>query len=467
MKKSLTIALLSLLMSANLYADGFTTNGDGTTWTLTKLTETQGSGVTVVADTFLLDNTVVIAKGDRFELTPGAVVKLAKAVSFEIEGTADFAMPATKRVLFTRAAEGVVPGVVYFKDDTQVTTIKNIDFEYAGLKNFAEKGLVVDSCTFRHHAASTANGSSAVNMAGSGAEYVVRNCIFEQNERSGIGGASNAPVPVLLENCQFLFNGTHNRNYPQVNLTAATQVTIRNCVVLGDRDKQRVGGIVVSNLTGSAKDAHLLIEGCFVKDCSYGISVYSDQTAIVRNNFLVNNDVIANANQGGSGLNVTDASGTQNTKFTGNFVMGSLWGATVIGGKNINFGRVDVAEDNEDYNPGQNVFFNNGNGDKTYDFYNNSANTVYAQNNFWLTAASFAPEAIDTCITDKNDDASLGEVIYRVAGATTDPTAVSALQRVLTGIQAIYNLNGVRTNELRRGLNIVVKDGEAKKVIKL
>jgi hypothetical protein len=300
---------------------------------------------------------------------------------------------------------------------------------------------------------------------GGDSEYVVRNCIFEKNERSGIGGASNAPVPVLLENCQFLYNGTHNRNYPQVNLTAATQVTIRNCVVLGDRNKQRVGGIVVSNLTASAKNAHLLIEGCFVKDCSYGISVYSDQTAIVRNNILVNNDVIANANAGGSGLNVTDASGTQNTKFTGNFVMGSLWGATIIGGQNINFGRVDVAEDDADYNPGQNVFYNNGNGGKIYDLYNNSANTVYAQNNFWLTAASFAPEAIDTCITDKSDDAKLGEVIYRVAGSTPVPSAVPALHKMLTNM-AIYNMNGVRTDEMRRGLNIVVKDGKAKKVVR-
>lgn len=466
MKKTLTIALLSLLASANLYADSFTTNGDGTTWTLAKLAGTQASGVTNVADTYTLANTIVIAKGDKFELTPGVVVKMGKAVSFEVEGSADFAMPAGKRVLFTRSADGVVPGMVYFKDDTQVTTVKNIDFEYAGLKNFAEKGLVVDSCTFRYHAGSTANGSSALNMAGSGAEFVVRNCIFEKNERSGIGGASNAPVPLLMDNCQFVDNGTHNRNYPQVNLTAATQVTIRKCVVLGNRDKQRVGGIVVSNLTGSAKNAHLLIENCIVKDASYGISVYSDQTAIVRNNFLINNDVIADANQGGSGLNVTDNSGAQVAKFTGNFVMGSLWGATIIGGKDINFGRVDVPEDSEDYNPGQNVFFNNGNGGTIYDFYNNSANTVYAQNNVWLTAASFNSEAIDPCIFDKSDNASLGEVIYKVTDAVPDPAAVPALRQMLTGLQAIYNMSGVRTDNLQRGLNVVIKDGKAVKLVK-
>ena len=466
MKKCFTIALLSLLASANLYADEFKTNGDGTTWTLAKLAATEGSGVTNEVDTFTLANTVVIVKGDKFELTPGVVVKLAKAASLEMEGSADFAMPANKRVRFTRAAEDVVPGPVYFKNDETVTIVKNIDFEYAGLKNFADKGLVVDGCTFRNHAYSSGNGSNALAMGNSGAEFEVRNCIFERCERSAIGGAANYTNPVLIENCQFLYNGTNNRLYPQVNLTAATQVTIRKCVVLGDRDKMRVGGIVVSNLMGAAKDAHLLIEDCLVMDCSYGIPVYSDQTAIVRNNILINNDRIANAMQGGSGLNVTDANGKQNTKFTGNFIMGSFWGASIQGGQNINFGRIDVTEDSEDYNPGQNVFLNNGNGGKTYDFYNSTPNTIYAQNNFWLTAASFAPEAIDTCIYDKNDDATLGEVIYRVAGDNPTPTAVPAMHKMLTNLQAIYNMNGMRTEEMRRGLNIVVKDGKTKKVVK-
>ena len=463
---SMIVMALCATMSASAAEVSVVTNGDGTQWTLAKLAAIDTAGVTQDVDTFTLSRTVVIAKGDHFDLTGGVVVKLAKGISFEVEGTANFAVPAEKRVLFTRSAEGVVPGIVYFKSDEQVTTLKNVDFEYVGVKNFAEKGLVVDSCTFRRHAASTANGSSAINMGGDGAEYVVTNCIFERNERSGIGGAANSSNPITLENCQFLYNGTNNRNYPQVNLTAASQVVIRQCVVLGDRSFMRVGGIVVSNLMGTAKDAQLLVENCFVKDCSYGISVYSDQTAVVRNNVLIDNDRIASAAQGGSGLNVTDANGKQVTKFYGNFITGSLWGATIIGGKDINLGRVDVDESSDDYCVGQNVFFNNGNDGKTYDLYNNSANTVYAQNNFWLTAASFAPEAIDTCIFDKRDDASLGEVIYKNATATPVPTNIAAMHQTLMRAAAIYNLNGVRTEEMRKGLNIVVKDGKAVKVVK-
>lgn len=466
--KKITLMALVALMTMSVFAEDYTTAGDGTTWTLTKLSETAGSGVTKDESKFTMANTVVISKNDRFELEPSITVLMGTNVNLEIEGTAKLDVPAGQRVLFTRSEEGVNPGSLYLKRDDEVSKVANIDFEYAGLKNFGEKGLEVDSCTFRNHVYTPGNGSSAINMAGSGAEFVVRNCIFEKCERSAVGGASNAPVPVLLENCQFLDNGTNNRNYPQVNLTAATQVTIRQCVVIGNREKMRVGGIVVSNLTGSAKNAHLLIENCYVQDCSYGISVYSDQTAIVRNNVLLNNNCIANANQGGSGLNVTDVSGTQNTQFMGNVVIGSLWGATVIGGKNINFGRVDVAESDPDYNPGQNVFLNNGNGEPyvLYDLYNNSANTVYAQNNFWLSKASFNPDDIEECIFDKKDQETLGEVIYQTK--TDTPTSVSApaVQRVLNTLQAVYNLQGMRTDTMQKGLNIVQKEGKTIKVLK-
>lgn len=463
------MALVALMTSAYCLAEDYTTAGDGTTWTMTKLSETEGSGVTKDGTTFTMANNVLVAKGDAFQIEGGITVQLAKGVSLEIEGSAMMVAPADQRVLITRSAEGVVPGLFYMRNDEEVTTFRNIDFEYVGLKNFAEKGLVVDSCTFRHHAASTTNGSSAVNMGSTGAEFVITNCIFEQNDRSAIGGAANYSNPVRIENCQFLNNGTNNRLYPQINLTAASQVVIRHCVIIGNREKYRVGGIAVSDNLGVVTDANLLIENCFVRDASYGIAVYSGQKAVVRNNVLMNNDVIADANQGGSGINIYDTTGKQNTTITGNFITGNLWGVTVIAtkaGTVANLGRIDVNPSSEDYNIGQNVFLNNGNADTVYDLYNNSANTVYAQNNGWLTVASFDSEAIGSCIFDKNDNESLGEVIYKTTAATPDPSGIPAIQFPMSGIQAIYNLNGIQTKEMQKGLNIVVQDGKAHKVVK-
>lgn len=48
------------------------------------------------------------------------------------------------------------------------------------------------------------------------------------------------------------------------------------------------------------------------------------------------------------------------------------------GGRCVNVGKTEDSNA-ADYNPGLNVFLNNGFGGTIYDLYNNSANTVYAQ----------------------------------------------------------------------------------------
>ena len=56
--------------------------------------------------------------------------------------------------------------------------------------------------------------------------------------------------------------------------------------------------------------------------------------------------------------------------------------------------------------------------------------------------------------------------IYVRNSAATDPTGISTVESKQQAAQAdnIYNINGVRMQQLQRGLNIVVKNGEAKKI---
>lgn len=472
MKHFLGITLTALIasVSANLSAADVATRGDGTVWTLQKLAAEPGMGVEQRGDTFTLANTLVIAHGDGLRLTPGTVVRMGQSVSLQVEGRAEFDMPAQGRVLFTRSADGVVPGVVMLESEEETTTVRNVDFEYVGLKNFSPSGLRVDSCTFRRHAASSGNGSSALQLGVNGAAFTVTNCIFERNERAAIGGAANYSNPLTVENCQFLYNGTSDRQYPQLNLTAASQVTIRNCVVIGDPTKTRVGGIVVADLLDMVPDARLLVEGCVVKDARFGIAVYSGQTAELRNNVLIDNNAETNPNNGGSGINIYDTTGRQHTTMSGNVIAGCLWGVTVVAtkpGTVANLGRIDVDPMDSEYNVGRNVFYGNGNNGAVYDLYNNSANTVYAQNNFWLTAATFGTDGIDSCIVDKNDNAALGEVVYRLPGGHTPVASAGAIPRLPASLSAVYNLRGVRTDALRPGLNIVRENsGITRKVMK-
>ena len=126
---------------------------------------------------------------------------------------------------------------------------------------------------------------------------------------------------------------------------------------------------------------------------------------------MIDNKYETNPMNGGSGISIYDTSYAQDVYVEGNHIEGSLWGITVIGGKNVNIGKTEVPSTADDYNPGKNVFINNGNGGVLYDLYNNGSNTIYAQGNTWNVANQTADE-IETVIFHKNDDASLGEVIY-------------------------------------------------------
>lgn len=461
-KNNVLMMALALMVSAGAWADDYTTAGDGTTWTMSKLAEAEGSGVTQEGNVFTMTNTVVVAAGDYFVMDGGITVMMDKKVSLEIEGVAS--MAPSERSLFTRTADGVVPGLVYLKCENSLTLVQHLDFEYAGLKYFASRGLCVDDCTFRYHEASTANGTSALNLAGEGAAFSVTNCVFEMNKRAAVGGAGNASNPIIIENCQFLYNDQQNLNYPQLNLTASPCVVVRNNVVTGDRTKTRGGGIMVADLLGVAQNPVTLVEDNDVSDNRYGIALYSGQKATVRYNNVVNNNTETTPANGGSGINIYDGSGTQETMITGNYIEGNLWGVTIIGGAKINLGKTDKSA--EDWNPGQNVFLNNGNEGVIYDVYNNSANTVYAQGNYWMTAATQDAEGIEAVIYHKNDDASLGEVIFTPwADATvTEVEKVAASSENMP--EQVYSLSGMRQNAYQKGFNIVKQGNKALKVIR-
>jgi hypothetical protein len=113
---------------------------------------------------------------------------------------------------------------------------------------------------------------------------------------------------------------------------------------------------------------------------------------------------------GGSGISLYAIGQGVTAWIEGNVIKDNLWGITAIGDANYNMGKIDDPNA-EDYNPGNNVFENNGNGGVLYDLYNNSASTIYAQGNTWGVDEQTA-EKIETVITHKADNESLGEVIY-------------------------------------------------------
>ncbi len=436
MKKTTSIVFTLLLATLTALADTYQTAGNGTTWTLTKLSEVAESGVTKADNTFTMTESVEIVSGDRFEIESGVKVMMGDKVQLRISCDADFT--ADERVLFTSTDTEAKPYGIYLSNDNSATAFKNIDFEYAGIKCFGAYGADITDCTFRYHNA--VSGTAALSLGANGAQFSVTGCTFEKSARCAIAGAANFNNPVTITDCVFEGNGTDNRNYPQINLTAAENVVIRNCQVTGNPAHNMVGGICVSNLLELTGDLNTLIEDCDIRENRYGLALYCAQNAKVLNNTIVNNNHETNPMNGGSGINLYDPQKTQTTVITGNYIENNLWGITVIGGKNINIGKVEDKEA-ADYNPGLNVFLNNGFNGTPYDLYNNSPNTVYAQGNFWKSVTIQDEEHIETVVFHKNDDPKLGEVIFMPA-LPSEPTGIEDIYAEdIKGIE-VYDLNG-------------------------
>ena len=165
MKKSTILLFFTLTAVGFANAEDVTTSGNGVTYTLESLSTTENSGVTKNGKVYTLTNSITIAEGDRFEIESGATMKMGDGVQLRIEGTANFA--ATDRVLVTRADENAAPKGIYMVCDASDTEFKNIDFEYAGLRNFSSTGLTVANCTFRYNNGKmTTTGALAIGSGG-------------------------------------------------------------------------------------------------------------------------------------------------------------------------------------------------------------------------------------------------------------------------------------------------------------
>ena len=455
MNRILTTFLL-LIAVQQMSAEGIKTAGNGKTYTLDLLSQMEDTGVDKYVDEddgeviYTLFANDTIAAGDRFVMEDEVTVLFDDNVTFVIEGEADFLL--AKGSTFDSAFDGaeyVSPVGILMKNEQSQTVFQNCTFYYVGLRNMSTRGLRVDNCAFYNN--NGAIGQAALTIGTDGAPFEVTNCIFSHNTKAAIAGAANYCCPLLIENCEFYCNGQANGNTPQLNLTVADNVIIRGCTIEGDPTKTMVGGIVVANLMNYSGELNTLIENNTITDCRFGLATYCWQKAVIRNNTLKDNCHETNAMNGGSGINVYDPYGLQHTYIEGNHIEGSLWGVTLVGGKEANLGRIDVDPTSADYNPGNNVFVDNGNGGVLYDLYNNSANTVYAQGNTWNVNEQ-TEEQIESVIFHKHDNPSLGTVIFMPAKGTTGILCFNDNHSVN---ENVYDLQGRHVAQPTKGLYII------------
>lgn len=446
MKKTFLLALAMLSLVCNLQANDYSTPGDGKAYSFETLAGIAESGVSITDGAYVVNGTVTIALGDEFKIDNGATVLFADAAELVVKGKAD--LRAATPTLLGRLGESTSCYGLNIQSE-EVTEVSNLTFEYVGLRGGTTASMNVSDCKFLNH---NGTASGALFLGGNGASFKVENCEFENCQKAAIGGAANFFCPLLVENCTFKMNSQANGNVPQLNLTASEDITIRNCVVEGDSTLTMVGGIGIANWFGS-EGMNVCIEGCEITNNRYGITTMGIMDVVIKNNVISNNKFEVNPNNGGSGISLYDPYYKQKAVISGNIIEKSLWGITVIGCGDVNLGKTEVDADASDYNPGGNVFRDNGNNGVLYDIYNNSANTVYAQGNIWNVSTQDA-EHIETVIYHKTDDPSLGEVIFMPAG---DPQGVSPIRPDYDFQTTVYDLQGIRVTHpgTKKGIYIV------------
>mgnify|MGYP001083043245 CR=1 FL=1 len=408
MKKHLLLASILLSSAYPAFAE-YVTAGDGTEYTLQSLSEISESGVTKDGNDFIVADNITISEGDKFNIGSGITIKMGDAVQLRIEGEAY--LDAEAEVLITRNADTDEPeGIGLFSDAREETLVKNLNFEYAGLRLWTEKEVTVENCSFKYNNG-VQTSAGALSMALSGGQLNVYNSEFIENTIPAIGGAANYNFGVLVDNCYFYDNNTENSNKPQLNITIGgdRDIVITNNTITG-AERNMVGGISVSNMLNASGSNNVVIENNDIRKHRYGITTLGGMNATIKGNKIIDNKYETNAMNGGSGISIYDSNYVQNTVITGNQIEDNLWGITVIGGGNVNIGKTDDMNA-DDYNPGENTFLNNGNNGVLYDLYNNGTNTIYAQGNQWNVEKQ-TEELIESVIFHKNDNASLGEVIF-------------------------------------------------------
>lgn len=402
-----------------------------------------------------LKSKIQIAEGNVLKVLNNEVVKFGDGMQIEVLGDIDFA--PEDNATFTATDDAVASAKGFFvHGDNSNAVVKNVLFEYVGLSYGSAVGtgsLTMSDCTFDKYNTKNASGA-ALNFCAQCDNNVVEDCVFRASQVSAIANGSNTPVGIVIRNNEFDKNSTQKRNRPQVNMSVGGnhKVIIENNSVIGIGEVTLAGGIAVSNLLGGASNEIVEIRNNHVENNRYGITATGGMEVLIEDNYLLNNNFESNPMQGGSGINITDANGNAVAMITGNHIEGHFWGVSIIGGKDINLGKIVDAKEGES-NPGNNVFINNGCNGQLYDLYNNSANTVYAQGNTWNVEVQDA-EHIEQVVFHHNDDPSLGEVIFIPAKETVGVTDVNTSKQV-AGVK-YYNLAGVEGTKPFNGVNVVV-----------
>lgn len=384
----------------------YATPGTGISWNLTQLASQSGGVVTENGLNYTVSNDLTISANDTLKIMNEATLLFTAGKFLYVNGTL---ITGSDTVTFKCQTQGSYFGGIKF-ENSPASVMKNAVITGSGGIKVNTSDMLFDGCVISNNAKTFASG--AINPFQ--CSPVITRCRFTGNLGPAImTGANAAASPQIIDN-YINGNNVSNANMPQINLgtSAADTIRIIGNTIIGMYDN--TGGIAVSTLAGGTLKC--VIKNNLVHNNRYGIAMIGNNIySEIAWNTITNNNIQNNPNLGGSGLNFNG--GNTNTAMVyRNTITGNLWGVTIQQSARPNLGKIEHGI----VNIGRNVIMNNSNNGVYYNLYNNTAENIDAENNFWGT---FDLDSVEMCIFHYPDNSSLGTVDY--VPIYTIPTSVS------------------------------------------
>ncbi|MFO7524966.1 MAG: right-handed parallel beta-helix repeat-containing protein [Ignavibacteriaceae bacterium] len=405
-----TFCLLFIFLSSQLFAQ-YTTPNTGVNWNLNDLVTNSGGVVAGTFPNYAINNKITVSETDRIYILPGSVVVFSGSQSgFEIFGKFLAIGTPTDSIFFSAAVEDSLGNSFngfYFRDTSVdsacIISYARIEYAYYGLRCLGASPTLSHSYLWKCR--------RGANLSSDSHPAIVNNRI-ERSYEYGITMTTGCSP--LIEYNELINNNSQNTS-PKNQISIGTQgnnsPTIRHNKIEGGMF-HRTGGISISTLFGgSSSTSEIAYNEIF--NNSFGIALQGSNpiTAYIHSNLIYNNNINPDVMAAGSGIN---AYGTAVVApvIAGNTIYGNWWGITIqIGiagqpGPQVNLGNIENADTTDD---GMNIIFGNIQGSDVYDLYNNTLETVYAQNNDW---GVYDSSSIEDHIFHFVDDSTLGLVIF-------------------------------------------------------